>query len=102
MHSQIVPFGVCVAITLRDISERKWLQQRLESRSSGCAMRIWLWRHSNSNWRQQTPAWRCKISTSIARDMNDRLVRQLANQKFDDTTQRVVSMTLCNPHQCVK
>lgn len=30
MHSQIVPFGDCVAITLRDISERKWLQQRLE------------------------------------------------------------------------
>ena len=30
MHSQIVPFGDCVAVTIRDISERKWLQRRLE------------------------------------------------------------------------
>lgn len=30
MHSQIVPFGDCVAVTIHDISERKWLQQRLE------------------------------------------------------------------------
>lgn len=30
MHSQIVPFGDCAAVTIRDISERKWLQQRLE------------------------------------------------------------------------
>jgi len=30
MHSQVVPFGDCVAVTIRDISERKWLQQRLE------------------------------------------------------------------------
>lgn len=29
-HSQVVPFGDCVAVTIRDISERKWLQQRLE------------------------------------------------------------------------
>ena len=30
MHAQIVPFGDCAAITIRDISERKWLQRRLE------------------------------------------------------------------------
>ncbi len=30
MHAQIVPFGDCVAVTIRDISERKWLHQRLE------------------------------------------------------------------------
>ncbi|MCW3095383.1 MAG: diguanylate cyclase domain/uncharacterized domain [Chthonomonadaceae bacterium] len=30
MHSQVVPFGDCVAVTMRDISERKWLQERLE------------------------------------------------------------------------
>jgi diguanylate cyclase (GGDEF)-like protein/PAS domain S-box-containing protein len=30
MYAQIIPFGDCVAVTIRDISERRWLQQRLE------------------------------------------------------------------------
>ncbi len=29
-HSQVVPIGDCVAVTMRDISERKWFEQRLE------------------------------------------------------------------------
>jgi len=95
MHSQIVPFGVCVAITLRDISEPQ-MAAAASGRADhpGCAMRIWLWRHSNSNWRSKRRL-EVQNSTSLRGDMNDRLVLNWQIRSSTIPRKRVVSMTLC-------